>query len=129
MKDLLLAKLNEEQIQKAKEVNGKNKRITHVLICGDIGQMFGTEKQCLKYYNAWSDIFKELFPMTKKKENIEDINDFKTTFDLVNKLIPLHDNIMRSSKEINDRFNLVDQKNGVKVVQNKKSIFKKILGI
>ena len=28
-------------------------RITHALVCGPYGQMFGTERQCLKYFTAW----------------------------------------------------------------------------
>lgn len=46
--DLTLVTLSPEQIAKAKETNGARKKITHALICGPHGQMFGTEAQCLK---------------------------------------------------------------------------------
>ncbi len=31
----------------------RRKRITHALICGPYGQVFGTEKECLQYFTAW----------------------------------------------------------------------------
>ena len=85
--DLILVSLSEEQIEKAKEANGRRKRITHALLCGPFGQMFGTEKQCLKYYEAWRQIFPELFRQAYRLDSYSDLNDFKTTFDLVNILI------------------------------------------
>ena len=51
--NLTLVILTREQITQAKEANGSRKRITHALVCGPYGQMFGTEKQCLKYFTAW----------------------------------------------------------------------------
>ncbi|WP_421222985.1 hypothetical protein [Aeromonas enteropelogenes] len=59
--DLVLVALDAEQIAEAKETNGKRKQITHALVVGKYGVMFGTEKQCMKYYSVWKDIFKELF--------------------------------------------------------------------
>ncbi|MEO9524959.1 MULTISPECIES: hypothetical protein [Pseudomonadota] len=59
--DLVLVTLDAEQIAKAKEANGKRKRITHALVVGEYGVMFGTEKQCMKYYSVWKNIFKHLF--------------------------------------------------------------------
>ena len=59
--NLVLVTLNQDQIDKAKEVNGKRKQITHALICGPHGQIFGTEKQCRKYYSAWVNTFPYLF--------------------------------------------------------------------
>ena len=53
--NLTLVTLSDEQVAKAKVANGPRKRITHALICGPHGQMFGTEKQCLKY---WTDCVK-----------------------------------------------------------------------
>lgn len=35
---LILVTLNKEQIEKAKEVNGDRKKITHALLCGSSGQ-------------------------------------------------------------------------------------------
>ena len=52
--DLTLVTLSPEQIAKAKEANGTRKKTTHALICGPHGQMFGTEAQCLKYWEAWN---------------------------------------------------------------------------
>lgn len=59
--DLVLVALDADQIAKAKDENGKRKQITHALVVGNYGVMFGTEKQCMKYYSAWKDIFKDLF--------------------------------------------------------------------
>lgn len=59
--DLVLVALDAEQIANAKEENGQRKRITHALVVGNYGVMFGTEKQCMKYYSVWKDIFKDLF--------------------------------------------------------------------
>lgn len=83
---LTLVTLSPAQIAKAKEVNGTRKQITHALICGPYGQIFGTEKQCLKYFLVWVDIFPELFSK-KVRTDIYEIADFKTTSRLVYKLI------------------------------------------
>lgn len=82
---LVLVKLNREQIAWAKEANGKRKRITHALICGQYGQLFGTEKQCLKYYTVWSGIFSSLFSRSFRTSSYS-IDDFNSTFNLVMKL-------------------------------------------
>ena len=97
--NLVLVKLNPHQISRAKEANGSRKRITHALICGPYGQMFGTEKQCLKYFTVWDPAyrievapgkFKAMFPglfgeavRTDKYEIIE----YKSTWGLTEKLI------------------------------------------
>ncbi len=60
-KKIYLVTLNSEQIAKAKEVNGQRYRITHAIVCGRYGQTFGPEKQCRKYYEAWSYIYPNLF--------------------------------------------------------------------
>ena len=88
---LILVILSPEQIAKAKEINGRRKRITHALLCGPHGQIFGTEKQCLKYWSAWNPenrtpIFPKLFDKAVNTSRYE-ISDFESTFDLVNKLI------------------------------------------
>ena len=36
--------LTPEQIARAKAANGSRKRITHALVCGPHGKMFGTER-------------------------------------------------------------------------------------
>ncbi|EHK0753124.1 hypothetical protein P6A00_004650 [Vibrio parahaemolyticus] len=83
---LILVALSEEQITQAKAANGQRKKITHALLCGSYGQIFGTEKQCLKYYNAWKDIFQDLFSESKTLQ-VCDVVDYESTFDLVNILI------------------------------------------
>ncbi|CED58034.1 putative uncharacterized protein (plasmid) [Aliivibrio wodanis] len=87
---LILVALNDEQINKAKLINGQRKRITHALLCGSYGQMFGTEKHCLKYYNAWKDIFRNLFKETKSVQACE-VDQYESTFNLVNILISASD--------------------------------------
>ena len=83
---LVLVRLNDEQIKKAKAVNGPRKRITHTLLCGSYGQIFGTEKQCRKYYDAWRQIFPQIFSTAYENDNRE-ISDYETTTELVMKLI------------------------------------------
>lgn len=103
--DLILVTLTPDQIAKAKEANGIRKRITHALICGPYGQMFRTEKQCLKYWKAWDPcwkielpdgkyraIFPDLFRRALKTSN-HPIANFETTFNLVNILIEKQDSI------------------------------------
>ena len=56
--------------------------------CGPHGQIFGTEKQCRKYWVAWDPanrpaIFSKLFGKAVETDNYE-LTNFKTTFDLVN---------------------------------------------
>ncbi len=60
-KPMLLVTLTPSQIALAKAENGERLKITHALVCGRHGQMFGTEKQCRKYYDVWKRIFAELF--------------------------------------------------------------------
>ena len=98
--DLVLVTLNADQTAKAKEANGKRKRITHALICGPYGQMFGTENQCMKYYSVWVEIFPFLFSRGVKTDNYE-ITDFKTTPELVHRLFDAHDPKERLSMEQN----------------------------
>ena len=84
--DLVLVTLTDEQIAKAKAANGKRKRITHALLCGPYGQMFGTEQQCWKYYATWREIFPELFEQAYEVDEVDsDVfeNDFDSTDDLV----------------------------------------------
>ena len=88
--DLILVALSREQIERAKEVNGKRKRITHALLCGPYGQMFGTENQCLKYWSVWAEIFPSVFSRAVRTDSHE-ISDYKTTFNLVNRLIDVEE--------------------------------------
>ena len=104
---MVLVTLNPEQIAKAKSANGKRRQITHALICGPYGQMFGTRKQCLKYFSVWDPayrievspgrhvaMFSKLFDKAVKTEQYE-IVDFESTFNLVNKLIAIQDSPSR----------------------------------
>ncbi|PIP94326.1 MAG: hypothetical protein COW00_06765 [Bdellovibrio sp. CG12_big_fil_rev_8_21_14_0_65_39_13] len=99
MGKLILAKLNEEQIRKAKEVNGVRKGITHVLICGKYGNIFGTEKFCRKYFNAWRDLFKELFNEIRETGSISEISSYQSTSNIVNALIIENDALERSKRK------------------------------
>ncbi|MBE3787424.1 hypothetical protein [Vibrio furnissii] len=94
---LILVALSEEQITQAKAANGQRKKITHALICGSYGQIFGTEKQCLKYYNAWKDIFQDLFSESKTLQ-VCDVVNYESTFDLVNILIAASDEKKQANK-------------------------------
>ena len=93
---LILVTLNPEQIAKAKEANGKRKRITHALLCGHYVQIFGTKKQCLRYYTAWKQNFPTLFFEAKQTDLYEIVN-FETTFNLVTKFIDAED-VQKSTK-------------------------------
>ena len=89
--NLTLVTLTLKQITAAKEANGQSKRITHALLCGQHGQIFGTENQCRKYWTAWNParrpaIFPKLFNKAIETEECE-ITNFKTTFNLVNILM------------------------------------------
>lgn len=90
--DLLLVALSAEQITRAKVANGKHKRITHALVCGPYGQMFGTEKQCRKYFWAWDPDKGRVFPTLFARAVITDnyaLSDFKNTPELTLKLIDI----------------------------------------
>ncbi len=109
--NLTLVTLTADQIAKAKEVNGPRKRITHALICGPYGQRFGTEKQCLKYFNAWDPayrieiapgrfkaIFPDLFDKAVKTDKF-DIADYESTWDLTMKLLKASESMGRKTKD------------------------------
>jgi hypothetical protein len=83
---LVLVRLTPEQIAKAKAANGAGKRITHALLCGRYGQMFGTEKQCRKYFDAWIDVFSRLF-VAQETVDWADLRVFASTPELVHKLL------------------------------------------
>ena len=100
--ELILVSLSEEQIAKAKDANGSRKRITHALICGPHGQMLGTEKQCLKYYLVWRDIFPALFSKGVEMTEFE-ITDYRSTFDLVNRLLEADDSLRSKAHSTSSR--------------------------
>lgn len=83
---LILVQLSDDQILQARKINGKQKKITHAVLCLDYGQLFGTEIQCKKYFDSWKNIFSKLFSKTYETNKYE-IIDYQTTFNLVNHLI------------------------------------------
>ena len=95
--NLILVTLTPDQIARAKEVNGKRRRITHALLCGPYGQLFGTEKQCLKYYLAWKAIFSDLSPKSAQTRNHE-IEDYNSTWNLVEILIKESESVQPKKK-------------------------------
>lgn len=113
--DLTLVTLNQEQIEKAKAVNDQRKQITHALVCGHHGQLFGTEKFCRKYYSTWLDVFPLLFDKCVETDNYE-ISDFESSADLVNKLMSIQDPI--NEREIDKKIATATEETN----QNKKCI-------
>ncbi len=91
---LVLVRLSPKQIKRAKEVNGQRKQITHALLCGRHGQIFGTETHCRKYYAAWKVIFPKVFPAHFETDDCE-IADYESTFNLVNRLSAAEDRRQR----------------------------------
>ena len=90
---LVLVTLTPDQVAKAKQANGKRKKITHALVCGPYGQIFGTEKFCLKYFDVWVEIFPLLFSR-RVKTGRHRITNFKSTSNMVTKLIEVHDSLL-----------------------------------
>ena len=97
--NLTLVILTREQIARAREANGRRKRITHALVCGPYGQMFGTEQQCLKYFTLWDPdhrievapgkfqaVFADLFDKAVKTTAYA-FSDYRTTPDLAAQLM------------------------------------------
>jgi hypothetical protein len=97
LKDLVWVRLTAEQISLVEQANGPRLKITHALLCGSYGQMFGTEKQCTKYYEAWKHIFRHLFREAYRAE-AHSIRCYESTFDLVMSLIAEDDRIQALSK-------------------------------
>ncbi|NKC13179.1 MAG: hypothetical protein GKR94_13550 [Gammaproteobacteria bacterium] len=96
--DIILVSLTAKQIKKAKQINGERKKITHCLLCGSYGQIFGTEKHCRKYFSAWSKIFPNLFKASFERDDYH-IEKFESTFDLVNILISHDDKLKNTLSE------------------------------
>ena len=97
--NLTLVILTPEQIARAREANGSRKRITHALLCGPYGQMFGTEEECRKYFTLWDPdhrievapgkfraLFADLFDRAVKTTAYA-IGDYRTTPDLARRLM------------------------------------------
>ena len=79
-------------MRKQNKKTGAKKKITDALLCGDYGQIFGSEKQCMKYYAVWKDIFPLLFE-SASIVNKYPIIEYESTFDLVNILMKKHDDL------------------------------------
>ena len=92
--DPILVSLNRQQVESAKRVSGQAKRIAHELLCGPCGQIFGTEKQCLKYYSVWLEVFPPLFAKRKRVKRAK-LSGYKSTFNLVNDLTAAQDAISK----------------------------------
>lgn len=95
---ITLVTLNGNQIEMAKVANGERKRITHAVVCGPHGQMFGTLSHCRKYFDTWKEIFPRIFSHSAETTTFE-INDYRSTPELVLRLIDLDDERKRASAE------------------------------
>ena len=89
-RSVILVQLTSEQIERAKEINGRRKQITHAVLCGPHGQIFGTERHCRKYYAVWKKIFPGILPRHFETKSWE-IADYTSTFGLVERLIEAED--------------------------------------
>ena len=87
---LVLVKLDPAQKKRAKEVNGTRKRITHALICGQYGRIYGTEQRCLKYYTIWGSSFSSLFSKPLRTDSYE-IDIFTSSYNLEGRLYEARD--------------------------------------
>ena len=119
--NLVLVTLNEDQVDKAKNVNGKRKQISHALICGPHGQIFGTEKQCRKYFSVWVDIFPLLFDKALETDDYE-ISNYESDFNLVNKLIELHKPLEKAVNPVYQEMEKLTKD------QKKKGLFSRLFG-
>lgn len=96
-RSVILVRLTEGQIERAKEANGQRKQITHALLCGPHGQIFGTERHCRKYYAVWKNIFPKTLPRHFETEAWE-ITDYRSTFGLVERLIEAEESPARLAR-------------------------------
>ncbi len=92
--ELSLVRLSDEQIARAKAANGPRKHITHVLLCGPYGQIFGSEKQCRKYFDVWLQVFPRLFA-ARHETHAAEVVQFESTFNLVHRLIAVQEELER----------------------------------
>ena len=92
--ELILVTLNDAQMVKAKQANGERERITTALVCGNHGQLFGTDNRCRKYYDTWSEIYPELFSRAYETGDYDGFDSFHTTPELTSILIDASDEIL-----------------------------------
>ena len=119
-KDLVLVSLSEDQIKRAKEENRKRKQITHALVVSSYGIIFGTERQCRKYYSVWSNIFNHLFVRCYEIDQYH-INNFVDSGNVVMSLIEESD-----GKNIEDKS--VQAKYVEKIKSKKKGFLARFFG-
>lgn len=122
---LCLAALNPSQIEQAKASLGSRKQITHVLMCGKFGKIFGTEKQCRKYFVPWSTIFPELFDSAIVTEQCE-LEDYVEKRDLVLTLI---DESEKRKKRTNALLELSEDDASILPSDGNSGILKKTLSL
>ena len=96
---LILVKLSPLQISQAKAANRQAEADYPCVAMRVVWTIFGTEKQCRKYFSVWNPSyktevapgkFKALFPALFDKAvetDRHEIREFKTTFNLINRLI------------------------------------------
>ena len=94
---LLLVDLTADQIARAKVENGPRKQITHAVMVPGVGQRFGTLKQCIRYYDAWNQLYPLLLQRGEEvRGSYVEIDRFETDPDLSLKLAELHDSYERA---------------------------------
>ncbi|WP_417691366.1 hypothetical protein [Pseudidiomarina sp.] len=85
--ELILVRLTDEQAETARNAIGPRKRITHALVCGSHGNIFGTERFCRKYYDAWRTIFSDIFPDGARETETYKFDEYISRFDVVTALM------------------------------------------
>lgn len=85
--ELILVRLTDEQADTARNAIGPRKRITHALVCGSHGKIFGTERFCRKYYDAWRTIFSDIFPDGARETETYKFDEYVSRFNMVTALI------------------------------------------
>ncbi|WP_166018187.1 hypothetical protein [Cobetia sp. MB87] len=93
---VILVALNDEQKAEAVQAQSSRKKITHAVVCGDYGTIFGTEKYCLKYFHAWSSIFPNIFSGGEFSDSFQFVT-YQPTYELVNILMVANDEAKKSS--------------------------------
>ena len=79
------------------------------MLCGSYGNIFGTEKNCRKYFSVWSRIYTDIFHEYYETNDIE-IIDFNITSDLSIQLVDV--SLLNNRIKINERIqNLKNDKN------------------
>lgn len=96
MQKVLLVRLSRAQSEAARKANCNQKDYTHAVICGEYGQLFGTETFCRKYFNSWARIFPLIFDGGAEINSME-IHNFSHTADLAETLGDRHTTLARAA--------------------------------